>query len=111
MLERGQEPADLRRGQLGDVPLEGGEGPRARVVDLDQAPSSTGDHEWHEEHRLHLHLAKDEQLRRIDPRIGGRDRAGEARLQHFGRRRVVGEVVAQPARDLAFGAGVVGNFA
>ena len=76
VVERCQEAADLRRGQLRHVPLDCGEGTRARVVDLDQAPSATRDHEWHEQHGLHLHLVEDEQLRRIGARVGGRDRAG-----------------------------------
>ena len=112
VLEARDERADMGCRQLREIALGPGKDARAGVVDLDQAPGRGLDDQRDDQDRLHLHLPQDEELGGVGPRIVGGDRGREPGLEHRGRRRIVGEVVAQPPCHLAFlGARVVGNLA
>src|SRR5262249_61696128 len=79
VLERGEEAADLRRRQLGEVALGRRERPRPRVIDLDQAPDLCVRDDRDEQDGLHLHLAEHEQLGGGGAGGAGPDRARDAR--------------------------------
>ena len=81
VLEAGQEGAQLCGRDLGQVPLQAGKDTGSRVVDLDQAPTASFDHDRNEQDRLHLHLAEHEELGRVGAGIVGGDGAELARLQ------------------------------
>ena len=86
--------------ELGDRDLVLREVPQAHLVELDEPPRLVADADREHEHRVHLELAQDESLRRVDVALEERDRAGLARSQDLrGEREIldaVGDVVSQP---------------
>ena len=89
--------------------LETRERPRAHVVDLDQAPRARLHDDGDQENRVHLHLAKHEQLGGIGTGIVGRDRARNVRFEDCRGGRIVRQVVAEATSDLPIRHRVVGD--